>query len=332
MANVSARPAVHDSPLEHWNPTAAYAFFIVMVLLSAFIASAQTVQPELPSQPLAITFDDLPAHGARPPAITRLQIIQSILATLQREKLPPTYGFINGVRTEEAPDTLEVLRAWRAAGQPLANHTWSHPDFNETTSPQFIANIEANQPLLRSLMPAPSDDWHWLRYPYLNEGNTLEKHRAVRTWLKTNHYQVAEVTMDFEDYAWNEPYTRCTAKNDTAALQQLHDTYLSTADEYISYYRAISKAVYGRDIPLILLMHVGAFDAHMLPELLTLYRTRGFIFVTLPQAATDPIYAEDSDIAYKNGDTLTEQLAFKRGIAHPHHQPKPFDLLNSLCR
>jgi hypothetical protein len=26
------------------------------------------------------------------------------------------------------------------------------------------------------------------------------------------------------------------------------------------YYRAISKAVYGRDIPLILLMHVGAFE------------------------------------------------------------------------
>ena len=116
-----------------------------------------------------------------PPTISSLQIIQSILATLQRKKLPPAYGFINGVRTEESPETLDVLRAWRTAGQPLANHTWSHPDFNDTTASQFIANIEANQPLLRTLMPAPSDDWHWLRYPYLNEGDTLEKHRAVRT-------------------------------------------------------------------------------------------------------------------------------------------------------
>jgi peptidoglycan-N-acetylglucosamine deacetylase len=284
------------------------------------------------AQQLAITFDDLPAHGVKPASISRLQIAQSILDTLKHQNMPPVYGFINGVRTEELPETLDVLRAWRAAGQPLANHTWSHPNFNETSSAQFIADIEANQPLLRTLMPAPSDDWHWFRYPYLNEGNTLEKHREVRTWLKANHYRVAEVTMDFEDYAWNEPYARCFAKNDTAALQQLHDTYLSTADEFITYYRAMSKTVYGRDIPLILLMHVGAFDAHMLPELLALYRSRGFTFVSLPQATADPVYAVDSDIAYKYGDTLTEQLAFKRGIPRPHHEPKPFALLQALCR
>jgi peptidoglycan/xylan/chitin deacetylase (PgdA/CDA1 family) len=181
-------------------------------------------------------------------------------------------------------------------------------------------------------MPGPSDDWHWFRYPYLSEGDTLAKRREVRTWLKENHYKVAEVTMDFEDWAWNDPYTRCTAKSDTAGLKQLHDIYLSTADEFISYYRAMSKAVYGRDIPLILLMHVGAFDAQMLPELLNLYRNRGFTFVTLPEAAADPIYAEDSDIAYTNGDTLTEQIAFKRGIPRPNFPNKPTALLQSVCR
>src|ERR1700733_5968166 len=284
------------------------------------------------AQQLAITFDDLPAHGARPTSVSRLQIAQSILDTLKQQHMPPVYGFINGVRPEEAPETLDVLRAWRAAGQPLANHTWSHPDLNDTSSSQFIANIEANQPLLRTLMPAPSDDWHWLRYPYLNEGNTLEKHRKVRTWLKANDYRVAEVTMDFEDYAWNEPYARCVAKNDTVALQELHDTYLSTADEFITYYRAMSKAVYGRDVPLILLMHVGAFDAHMLPELLALYRSRGFTFVTLPQAAADPIYAEASGIAYKNGATPTAPVAFKAGTPRPSHEAKPFALLQGVCR
>jgi hypothetical protein len=45
-------------------------------------------------------------------------------------------------------------------------------------------------------MPAPSDNWHWFRYPYLNEGDTLEKHREVRSWLKANHFQIAEVTID----------------------------------------------------------------------------------------------------------------------------------------
>jgi peptidoglycan/xylan/chitin deacetylase (PgdA/CDA1 family) len=329
MAKIPSLPTAHQW---HFNPTRGVKSLIAIALFSALTVFAQAPRDPLRPQPLAITFDDLPAHGPLPAAISRLQIIQSILATLEHEQLPPIYGFINGVRTEEAPETLDVLRAWRAAGQPLGNHTWSHPDLNDITASQFIADIEANQPLLRTLMPTPSDDWHWLRYPYLNEGDTLEKHREVRMWLKANHYRVAEVTMDFEDWAWNAPYARCTAKNDTVALQQLHDTYLSTADQYITYYRAISKVVYGRDISLILLLHSGAFDARMLPELLALYRSRGFTFVTLPQAAADPIYAEDSDIAYKNGDTLTEQLAFKHGVPRPQHQGKPMDLLESLCR
>jgi peptidoglycan/xylan/chitin deacetylase (PgdA/CDA1 family) len=79
-------------------------------------------------QQMAITFDDLPAHGAKPADMTRLDIAQSILATLKREHMPPTYGFINGQRKEEEAPSLRVLQAWRAAGQPLGNHTWAHQE------------------------------------------------------------------------------------------------------------------------------------------------------------------------------------------------------------
>ena len=295
------------------------------------LACAAALSVAAHAQQLAITFDDLPAHGEHPPELSRLDIIQSILATLKREHMPLTYGFLNGVRTEEHPTTLAVLEAWRAAGQPLANHTWSHPNLDNTLPYQFEADIEADQPLLRSLMP--NQDWHWFRYPYLHEGETLDKHREVRKWLADNHYQVAEVTMDFEDYLWNAPYTRCTAKHDTAALQELHDSYLATADRMATFYRAYAKAVYGREIPYILLMHVGAFDAHMLPELLKLYRDRGFTFVTLPQAAADPVYHQDPDIAYVDGDSLTDMNAKKLGLSTASLPPhaKPYDRLNALC-
>ena len=45
------------------------------------------------------------------------------------------------------------------------------------------------------------DDWHWFRYPYLHEGDTLEKRHAVIKYLQEYNYKVAEVTLDFEDYA-----------------------------------------------------------------------------------------------------------------------------------
>jgi hypothetical protein len=62
------------------------------------------------AQQMAITFDDLPAHGIKPPGMTRVDIAQSILGTLEREHMPPTYGFINGKRVDEDASSLAVLQ------------------------------------------------------------------------------------------------------------------------------------------------------------------------------------------------------------------------------
>ena len=111
------------------------------LVLAALAVAAHAICSPLSAQQMAITFDDLPAHGQKPPSMTRLEIANSILDTLRREKLPPVYGFINGKRIEEDPASEEVLKAWRAAGQPLASHTWSHPDLESITPEEFEADI-----------------------------------------------------------------------------------------------------------------------------------------------------------------------------------------------
>src|SRR4051812_45639409 len=80
---------------------------------------------------IALTFDDLPAHGDLPPDVTRLAVIRSILATLAAHHVPPTYGFVNGAKVKAHPEDGEVLRAWVAAGQPLGNHGYSHLSLDE---------------------------------------------------------------------------------------------------------------------------------------------------------------------------------------------------------
>ena len=238
------------------------------------------------AQQMAITFDDLPAHGNLPPHETRLQVADSILKTLEDEHMPPTYGFINAEGVTKLPNEEAVLKAWRAAGQPLGNHTWSHPNLETMTAAAFEQNIAQDEPLLEKYMAG--EDWHWFRYPFLNEGETVEKRRAVRAWLFEHHYKIAEVNMDFGDYLWNDPYARCSAKHDTAAIARLHDTYLATAEQYAAVFRDLSQRVYGRDVKYILLMHIGAFDARMLPELLAMYRSKGFTFISLPKPKPTP--------------------------------------------
>jgi len=294
------------------------------LLLSCSILKAQQAPLTV-----ALTFDDLPAHGQRPGDETRLQIAQSILATLQREKLPSVYGFVNGVRVDEAPETLEVLRAWRAAGQPLGSHTFTHPNLDTMTAADFEADIAKNEPLLEKV--AGGSDWHWFRYPYLHEGDTLAKRQEIQRYLAAHHYKTAEVSLDFEDYLWNDPYARCMANHDEAHIVALHDSYLAIADEYITIFRGLSHTLYGRDIPYVLLLHVGAFDAKMLPELIALFRARGFSFTTLPAAMKDPAYKIDPAIGYPGGGPLQELQAVAEKIPFPPNA-KPYKELDAMCR
>ncbi len=282
-----------------------------------------------PSLQIAFTFDDLPAHGPLPPGETRPEVAAKILAALRAAHLPPVYGFVNGQTNEREPGGPAVLQAWRDAGNPLGNHTWSHMNLNQNSLEDFEANITQNEPLLSKLMN--NNDWHWLRFPYLAEGDTPAKHDAIRAYLAQRGYKVAAVTMSFSDYLWNEPYARCMAKNDSAAVAQLKTSYLSAADANITYYRQLSQTLYHRDIPYVLLMHIGALDAEMLPKLLDLYRSRGFQFITLPQAERDSFYRLDTNPALPSGPTTLEDALRARNLPIPAPPAPPIDF-NSLCR
>jgi hypothetical protein len=54
--------------------------------------------------------------------------------------------------------------------------------------------------------------------------------------------------------------------------------------------RETAHKLYGRDIPYVLLMHVSAMSAHMMSQVLKIYRAAGYRFVTLPQAESDDTY------------------------------------------
>jgi lysophospholipase L1-like esterase len=291
---------------DHLHPSpAGYAAMAEAVPLSLF---AFDMAPTAPAPRIALTFDDLPEHASLPPGETRLEVASKILAALREAHVPEAYGFVNGLPLEQHPADSDVLEAWRKAGYPLGNHGWSHLDLKQHPVEAFEADIDRNEPLLATWMK--DEDWHWFRFPFLSEGDTPAKSAEIRTFLAQHGYKIAGVTMSFSDYQWNEPYARCKTNRDEKAITSLENSYLAAAEESITYYRELSHTLYGRDISYVLLMHVGALDAEMLPRLLKLFESRGFEFVTLAEAESDEFYRQNVDLRRPRGfDTLEGAMA-----------------------
>jgi peptidoglycan/xylan/chitin deacetylase (PgdA/CDA1 family) len=293
-------------------------------------APSPLVQTLDPHPVVALTFDDLPAAGSLPPGQNRTKIATALAAELKANHLEGTYGFVNAVKLQNDPDAQQALHIWLDAGMNIGSHTWSHMSLTDNTAEAFEHEIALNETALAEY--AETRDWHWLRYPFLWEGDTLEKRHAVRGYLKDHAYRVAQVTLDFEDYAWNDTYGRCEAKQDTAAIDWLKESYLENAAEYIRLGREEERIAFGREIPNVLLLHQTAFTTLMLPDLLDLLRQQGFRFAALAEVEQDPVYAQDPDAALKYGGTLPDQFMDSRHLKYPPFKPKPLEKLKSLCQ
>ena len=305
------------------------AIGIVLAVLLSVALSLAAALPAAAQRPLAITFDDLPATGPDVSGETRIDVANKIIAALMAAHAPPIWGFVNGVSLTADSTADRVLPAWRAAGFPLGNHTFSHIDLNAVPEAAFEGDVLRNEPILQAEMAGQT--WRWLRFPYLSQGETPEKRAAARAFLRAHGYRIAAVTMDFDDFTFDPPYARCLAKGDRQAVARLEQAYLEAAANAADYSRLLSTSALGREIPYILLMHVGHIDAQVLPRLLAQYRAEGFTLVTLEEAMRDPFYGADFDLGSPAAtDNLATAVA-QHGRSIP---PQKTDLrwLDGLCR
>ena len=278
---------------------------------------------------VALTFDDLPKVGALPEGMSWTGIAEKLTLELKANGLNGTYGFVNGSRLENDSDAQKALRTWVDAGMNIGSHTWSHPPLPKVTVSYFEHDIDLNELALKEY--SNGRNWHWFRYPFLWEGETLEKRRAVRVHLSERGYRVAQVTLDFEDYAWNDAYVRCKAKQDSDAISWLKQSYLETAKQYVRLGREEQIIAFGHEVPNVMLLHANAFTTLILPDLITQLGDEGFSFASLPDVESDPVYARDPDASLRFGGTLPDQFMDSRHLKYPPVAPKPFQRLKTIC-
>jgi peptidoglycan/xylan/chitin deacetylase (PgdA/CDA1 family) len=291
----------------------------------ALLTAPAAAEPRLK---VALTFDDLPVHGSLAPSRTRSRMAKEIVAALRAGRAT-AFGFLNA-KTIDGADSEDVLRVWREAGLPLGNHTFSHMDLHANTAEAFEQDVVANEEVLRRLMPR--DDWRWFRFPYLKEGETPEKRRRIADFLGRRGYRVAEVTISFNDWAYHDPYARCLARGDSRSVAWLKSTYLAEAGRSIDEARAESRALYGREIAQVMLLHLGDLNAIMTRPLLALLRERSFEVVPLEEAQRDPAYAERPDVALPSGSSLFDRVRAQKQLPAPPGRESVLPRLAELCK
>lgn len=282
---------------------------------------------------VALTFDDLPAAGGIPNGDSRVGIARRLTQVLRANHMKGVYGFVTAVDLDDDPDTHGALKVWMDAGMKIGNHTWSHPALSVVSAAEYIHEMAQDEPALKQY--AGKTDWHWFRYPYLEEGDTVAKHEAVRDWLRAHGYKVAEVSLNFNDDDWSDAYIRCEAKHDEASIAWLKQSYMASAKEFIRRGRERQSLAFGHEIPNVLLLHATAFTTLMLPDVIKMLRQEGFRFASLEKVERNPAYAIDPAVGMKDGGPFAYEVLVWRGMKDPlglPGYPEPEERLESVCK
>ena len=240
------------------------------------------------SSAIALSFDDLPGAS--------VQWNEKVLATLRKHHAT-AIGFVNcGINSQN----LGVLDRWLAEGHQLGNHTAHHLDLNSVSVEKFEADVIAGE----------CRQFKWFRYPALHTGPTRAVRDEVASFLQKRGYRNAVVTLDSNEFLYDRAYA--TVYPEHAEL--IAKAKIKFIESIVDFFEKRTKEVVGHPIPQVLLLHMSAMNADHLDELLTMLERRGYHFVTIDKAMSDPAYSLPDGYAGKKGLSQIHRWGVAKGM------------------
>jgi peptidoglycan/xylan/chitin deacetylase (PgdA/CDA1 family) len=296
----------------------------------AFAAAAVTLalgamwplSAQAPPRSVAITVDDLPRGGdGSGPSFDAVYAMNERLLRPFKDGRIPIAGFVNAHHelTLGADKLRRLLDLWLDAGAELGNHTYSHPDINNVTLADYTANVVKGEPIVRAALAARGRTLRYFRHPYLHEGSTPDLKAGLQKFLDDAGYRVAPVTLDNSDYMYAALYTRPEHR------ERVLREYIPYMESVVEFFERRSVEVVGREFPQILLIHANQLNADLMPELLEMFRRRGYGFVPLDAALSDAAYALRDDYVGRGGFSWIHRWSKTMGLpAKGEPDPPPW--------
>ena len=198
--------------------------------------------------------------------------------------------FVKGSNKMDAKGQY-LLKSWNDRGQKIANHTFSHPNYNNKTETfeMFSNELLRNDSIINKL-----DNYIRLfRFPYLNEGNTREKTDQFRAFMKEQGYRNGSVTIDASDWYVNGRLLTHLNQNPKADIDGYRAFYLEHLYSRTTFYENLSVQLTGRHIHHVMLLHHNLTSALFLGDLIKMFREKGWKIVDAEEAYKDEIYKSE---------------------------------------
>ena len=273
-----------------------------MTLLALLLASVLAASPA-PERRVAVTIDDLPgAPGSVVGGdLAAFQAMTPKLLAALKASGTPAIGFVNEGKLapngEREAARVALLEAWLDAGMDLGNHTYSHRSLNRIPLDEFEKDTVRGEETTKTLLAKRGMTLRYFRHPFLHTGRSLEVKRGFEAFARGRGYEIAPVTHDNGEWIFALGYAKAGNAGDAAAQKRIRDTYVSYMEAKFDYWERTSRALFGREIPQILLIHANSLNADAYAELASMMKSRGYQFISLAEALDDP--------AFRSADTFT---------------------------
>jgi len=201
--------------------------------------------------------------------------------------------FVCGMRIDN-PKGRELLKAWDDEGHLIANHSFSHKNFNsQAVTADFLKlDIVKGEKLLISL----KNFKRLFRFPFLKEGDTAQKRDEIRTFLSSKGYRNGAVTIDASDWYISDRLQGRIKENPQADLSAYRDFYLKHIWERAVYYNELSKATLGREVKHTLLIHHNLLNALYLADLVQMFKSKRWKIIDAQESYKDPVFLKNPSI------------------------------------
>lgn len=262
------------------------------------------------AQTVSFTFDDGPTVGPTP-LMTPVERNDAILSHLHDKGVQAMF-FVTLANGADRPEGRALLKRVSDAGQLIANHTVTHPDFNAdtTTLDGFAREILACDEVVR-VLPGYR---RFVRFPYLREGATTSKRDGIRLFLREHGYRIGYVSIDTSDWLLDQKLRSALAGNPSLDLTAWRDLHLASLWDNAQAYERLARQLYGREVKHVLLLHHNLANALFLGDVIDMFRSYGWKIVSPDDAFEDAAYQVAPMLPRLDGSVL-ETTAQALGVS-----------------